>query len=79
MVIPRGVDQVRRALPDMLEAGESPLSDFLRPLIAQLYEQLREYDARIQGYERQLDAVCAQEAACQRLLAVAGIGPLVAT
>lgn len=79
MVIPRGVDQVRRALPDILEAGESPLSDFLRPLIAQLYEQLREYDARIQGYEQQLDAVCAQEEACQRLLAVEGIGPLVAT
>ena len=79
MVIPQGVNQVRRVLPDILEASERPLSDFLRPRIAQLYEQLREYDARIQGYDRQLDAVCEQEAACQRLLAVEGIGPVVAT
>ena len=59
-----------RALPEILEADENHLSAFLRPLLAQLYEQLRDLDTRIRGEEAQLHAVFKQQEACQRLAAI---------
>lgn len=79
VVVAKGVSQMRRAMPEILEADENDLSAFLRPLLAQLYEQLRELDARIQGYEAQLQAVFKQQEVCQRLTAIEGIGPMTAT
>lgn len=79
LVVPKGVGQLRRAMPEILEAGENQLSALMRPLLAQLYEQLLQFDERIRGYEAQLNAVFAQQEACQRLAAIEGIGPLTAT
>ena len=59
-----------RALPEILEADENHLSAFLRPLLAQLYEQLRDLDTRIRGEEAQLHAVFKQQKACQCLAAI---------
>ena len=62
-----------RALPEILEADENHLSAFLRPLLAQLYEQLRDLDTRIRGEEAQLHAVFKQQEACQRLAAIVAV------
>jgi len=69
VVVPTGVGQMRQAVPELLEAGENRLSALMRSLLAQLYEHLQEPDTRIRGYK----------AACQRLVAIEGIGPLTAT
>jgi len=79
VVVPTGVGQMRQAVPELLEAGESRLSALMRSLLAQLYEHLQELDTRIQGYEAQLNAVFTQQEAFQRLAAIEGIGPLTAT
>jgi transposase len=79
IVVAKGVGQVRRTLPEILENAENRLSEFFRPLLAQLEEQLRALDERIKGYDRQITALFRQQAACQRLAAVEGIGPLSAT
>ena len=79
IVVAKGVGQVRRTLPEILENAENRLSEFFRPLLAQLEEQLRAIDERIKGYDRQITALFRQQAACQRLAAVEGIGPLSAT
>lgn len=79
VVVPKGVGQLRRAVPEILEAGENGLSALMRSLLAQLYGQLQELDARIRGYDGQLNAVFAQQEECQRLAAIEGIGPLTAT
>ncbi|WP_133511087.1 IS110 family transposase [Candidatus Thiosymbion oneisti] len=79
LVVPKGVGPRRRALPEMLEDSENQLSALLRPLLAQVSEQLLVLDARIQGYDAQLNAVFEQPEACQRIAAIEGIGPLTAT
>ena len=59
VVVPKGIGPMRRAVPALLEAGESRLSALMRSLLSQLYEPLPELDARIQNYETQINAVFA--------------------
>lgn len=79
IVVAKGVGRMRRALPEVLEDGENALSELFRPLLAQLYEQLRGLDERIKGYDVQINALFSSQEACRRVAAVEGIGPLSAT
>ena len=60
MVVPKGVGQMRQAVPAIIEAGENRLSALMRSLLAQHYEQLRELNAHIRSYEVQLNTVFKQ-------------------
>jgi transposase len=79
IVIAKGVGQMRRRLPELLETPENGLSDFFRPLLAQLYEQLRHLDELIKGYDGQIRRLFESQEPCQRLAAIKGIGPQGAT
>ena len=79
IVVAKSVGQLRRALPEILEDAENRLSELFRGLLAQLYEQLCEFDERIRGYDRQITALFQSQEACRRIEAVEGIGPLSAT
>lgn len=79
IVVAPGVGQMRRALPVLLEEGEHRLSGRFRPLLAQLAEQLRALDARVKEYDAQINELFRSQEACQRVAAVEGIGPLIAT
>jgi transposase len=77
LTLPKGRSHLDRQLPRILEDAELKLSGPFRVLLAQLkLEQLR---TRIE----QMDAVIQQEArdneACQRLIAIPGVGPVTAT
>jgi transposase len=41
LILPTGVNLLRRSLPELLEDGENGLSDLFRRLLAQNYQQLR--------------------------------------
>jgi transposase len=79
IVVAKGVGQVRRALPRILEDAENRLSELFRALLAELYEHLRQLDERIKGYDRRINALFNSQEACRRIEAVEGIGPLGAT
>jgi transposase len=79
IVVAKGIGQMRRALPEILEDGENGLSDRFRALLAQLYEQLQALAERIDGYNQQVDELYRSQASCQRIAQVEGIGPLTAT
>jgi transposase len=79
IVAPRGIHQLRRALPCWLEDAENGLSDIFRGLLADLREDLQGLDERI----AQLDSIIARsidgDPLAQRLLVLRGVGPLTAS
>lgn len=79
LVLPKGISTLRRHLPEWLVDGENGLSDLLRQLLAQGYEQLRELDRHIDFYTRELVHQGRQDEACRRLQTVPGFGPIVAS
>lgn len=79
IVLPRSVSQLRRGLPLILENAENELTDFTRRLFASLYEELIQLGGKIEALDEQVKAIYQASEPCQRVAAVEGIGPLIAT
>lgn len=78
IVLPRSVNQLRKHLPVILEDGENGLSTLSRRLFAEQYQALKALDEAISALDREITAVCQQNALSRRLLEIPGIGPLTA-
>lgn len=79
VILPKGINRVRRCLPDLLEDGENGLSDLFRRLLAQGYQQLQELDCHIDEYRQEMQRQSRQNEACRRLQTIPGYGPIVAS
>lgn len=79
LVAPVRIGQLRRALPEWLEDATNGLSDRFRRLLAGLVEDLRRLDARIGELDEELKTIVRETPAAQRLLALRGVGPTIAT
>ncbi len=78
-VLPQGIAYIRKAIPSILEDAENELTVLFRALLADLYREMVHLDNRIQRLETKLEAICAQNEDCQRLLSIPGVGLLSAT
>jgi transposase len=78
-ILPQHLIQVRRALPQLIEEKETRLSDFAKRLFSNLYEELQALDQRILAMEAEINQAFQQNALCQRIAEVEGIGPVTAT
>jgi transposase len=67
------------ALPCILEDATAKLSSALRILLAQLKLELDQMAMRIDEADAVLNKTARENAACQRLLAIPGIGPVTST
>lgn len=79
IVLPRGVNTLRRRVPELLEDGANGLSGFFRRLLAESARQLQELDAHIEFYTEALVRQSQHSEACQRLQTIPGFGPIVAS
>ena len=79
IVVPTSLGALRRALPEVLEDGENGLTGDFRTLLAELADELRGLDDRVKVYDARLQARARSDERVQRLLAVEGIGPVVAS
>lgn len=79
VIVPTSLGALRRALPDILEDGGNGLIGDFRVLLAELAEELRNLDDRVKFYDTRLQARARTDERIQRLLAVEGIGPVVAS
>lgn len=75
----RGVNTLRKQLPLLLEDTENGLSDLFKQLLHQGQQQLYELDAHIAYYDQRMRTQSRQDDCCQRLMAVPGFGPVVAS
>jgi len=79
IVFPRGIEQVRRRLPEVLEDAENGVLEPAREAFAELYECLVELDARVAEYDRRITRLARESQPAQRLMQLPGVGPLSAT
>jgi len=75
----KGRCYVGAALPGILEDADAKLSGALRMLLAQLKLELDHLDMRIDEADAMIEKTACENEACQRLVAIPGIGPVTAT
>jgi transposase len=75
----KGRRHVDAALPGILEDADAKLSGALRVLLAQLKLELDHLETRIDQADAVIRKTADENEACQRLVAIPGIGPVTAT
>lgn len=75
----QGVSVLRRALPRLLEEGDNGMTDRIREVIADLWEELKDLEKRIARYDRKIELEVRSNEVSRRLIAVPGVGPVTAS
>jgi len=79
IVFAKAASRARRLIPLILGDPAYDLSPLVRETLASLLGLLRELDARVKLFDRQIDGVFRANPACQRIAQVEGVGPKTAT
>ena len=79
IIIPRGICQIGKRLPDILEDGEDDLPGLFRRLLQRLGEHLKELDRQVGELDSQILLWHRQHEGSCRLAQIPGIGPLTAS
>ncbi|WP_192034424.1 IS110 family transposase [Halomonas sp. YLGW01] len=79
ITVPKGIRQLRRALPWVLEDGDNGLPHRLRELLAVLWSDMSRLDERIETLTTELGALARDDPQLRLLMSIPGIGPIVAT
>ena len=79
VTVRKGRKHLVAVLPGILEDPETDLSGPLRVLLAQLQWEMKHLENQIEEVDAVVVRTSGQDEACQRLLAIPGIGPLTAT
>src|ERR1700683_2446939 len=75
----KGRRHAEASLPGVLEDSENGLSGPLRMLLSQLQSELRQLQIQIDEADTLIAKAAREQEACQRLMAIPGVGPLTAT
>src|SRR5512147_670053 len=75
----QGPANLRRQMPLILEDAEQKITPRMRNLLAHLWQEWKALNSEIECVSDEIDAIASQDAACQRLRQIPGVGPLVAT
>jgi transposase len=83
VILPKGLKPLRELLPTLLEKlpGELPgeLSEASREIFILLYKQFKRLDKQVKVYDKKLKHQASQDARCQALLSIEGVGEITAT
>ena len=79
VVIPLGISQIFKQLPDILEDGGNDLPGVFRKLLQGLGEHLKELNRQVDEVDAQIQQWHRDNAASRKLAEIPGIGPLTAS
>src|SRR6516162_3830944 len=79
ITVRQGVAPLRRALPDILSANTGALSPRMVNLISELVQDWRRLDERIAAVSAEIESLAEQDQACQRVMTVPGVGPIISS
>ena len=79
VAVRQGRHFLRAELPGILATGCAVLSARMVHLIEDLAGDWRRLDERIEGLSGEIDALARQDAGCERLMSVPGIGPIISS
>lgn len=77
IILPQGPWRFVRQAP--VAIAEANMSELARELFSELVDQLRDVNARLDGLDTRILAICRNNAACRRLARLPGVGPIIAT
>jgi transposase len=75
----KGPANLRNQMPAILEDADQSLSPRMRNLIAGLWQEWKQLETGVENASEEIDRIADQDAACQRLRQIPGVGPLVST
>lgn len=75
----KGPANLRNQMPALLEDAEQNLTPRMRSLLDHLWQEWKVLNSDIERVSDGIDAIACQDAACQRLRQIPGVGPLVST
>ncbi|NRP11197.1 MULTISPECIES: IS110 family transposase [unclassified Marinobacterium] len=78
IVLPVGLHILKRSLPEILEDADNQLTYRMRLLLSRQRERLMALDEEVDWYDEQLKQSVEKDSACQRMLAIPGVGDIVA-
>jgi transposase len=79
LVVAQGVQRLRKSLPAVLEDADNGLTFMSREVFQDLYQQLVWLDERLEAMNEKILQVFTTTESCQRLAAIEGVGPRIAT
>ncbi len=79
LVVPVGMAQLHRRLPEILEDSENCLPILAREVLVGLLEQLHELQRQAAQYDARISELARQSESARRLMQVESIGPMTAT
>src|SRR5262252_5490929 len=79
ITVRQGPGPLRKVLPQLLSSPPEALSPRLLRLIAELDQDWRRLDERLETLSAEIESLSENDAACQRLMTVPGIGPIISS
>lgn len=79
IVFRAGRRQLTREMPMLFTDERSTLSPRMRMILQQLWDEWRGLEVDIAAVTKEIEAIAAADDGCRRLLAIPGVGPIVAT
>jgi transposase len=79
IAVRQGLRSLRQALPDILAKRTDALTPRMVRLIEGLMQDWHHLDERIDTVTGEIEALVAADEACQRLISVPGVGPIIAS
>lgn len=79
IVAPRGIQNLRRHIPDILEDAENELTPEMRELLTMMNERIKDIDEKVDGLELNIKRSNQRNGMIAELQKIPGIGPLTAS
>lgn len=79
IIVPQGIANISKQLPEILEDGENGLPGTFRRLIERLGDHLKELDRQVQELEAQIQTWHRENESSKKLAQIPGIGPITAS
>lgn len=79
LIVPQGIQRIRKALPEILEDAENELTIRGRALFSELQAELIEKDKKIEIYDKKIQIIFKSNKDCQKIAKIEGIGVITAT
>lgn len=76
--LPIGRTSFMRELPLAIEAADNDLTPLAREALAEMYEEIRHLDSRIDALQRRMTELAQEDPAHERLQTIPGVGPVLA-
>jgi transposase len=79
IIIPKGINNIRKILPEILDGNRDRLSQLMLINFEELYENLLYLDKKVEQYDKRIKSLFGKDELCKKLATIPGIGVLNAT